>query len=138
MFYHNSDGDATPDPSSSSEDTSAGGSSTVAAARVDLTARITVSKAPKKNSWRWGTVETSLDALLTSLTDVQVGKKSAGNVWAPATFAYSQRTAAYALETHLLVLDSDAGHPLPELRSRFEALDWYAFIIPSPSWGSDV
>jgi hypothetical protein len=105
---------------------------------VDLSAIVTVSKAPNKGSQSWEKVETSLGELLTNLKKLEVGKKGDDNVWAPATFKFSRRKAEYALETHLLVLDSDAGHTLPVLRSRVEALGWYAVIIPSPSWGSDV
>src|SRR4051812_42942425 len=93
--------------------------------RVDLTARITISKASGKKSQDWKKVPTSLGALLTSLKDIQVGKKGDGKAWAPATFNGSQltfngspRKAEYALETHLLVLDSDAGHPMAKLCAR--------------------
>jgi len=104
---------------------------------VDLSATITVSKAGGKKSQDWKKVTTSLGALLTNLKDIQVGKKGDGNAWTPATFRFERRLACYALETHLLVLDSDAGTSLAKLRARFEALGLYAVIIPSSSWGRD-
>jgi hypothetical protein len=59
MEYHNSDRNATSESSPSSDDASAGGSSTAESGppRVDLNARITISKASGKKSQEWGSHE---------------------------------------------------------------------------------
>jgi predicted P-loop ATPase len=98
---------------------------------------IQVSKAPSLRSLKWGNHDLALQALLDWIGKLRVGDKSTGEVWAPATLRGSRRVATDVLGTHLAVFDSDAGHTLAELVARFEAVGWYARIIPSSSWGKD-
>jgi hypothetical protein len=138
MEYSNSDGNATSELSSSSDDAPAGGSSAVESGprRVDLNALVTVSKASGLKSRQWGSHELALHALLDEVSKLQAGKKGAGAVWAPATLVGEKRAASQVLYTDLIVFDSDAGHALAEIKARFESVGWYARIIPSSSWGT--
>jgi len=102
---------------------------------VDPTTTIQFSKASHLRSTKWGNEKLALGALLEWIVKLRPGDKSQGEVWAPATLRGPRRLASNAEGTDLAVFDSDAGHKLAELKARFEALGWYARIIPSSSWG---
>jgi hypothetical protein len=114
MEYSNSDGNATSEQSSSSDDAPAGGSSAVESGpkRVDLNALVTVSKASGLRSQQWGSHALALRALLDEVSKLQAGKKGAGAVWAPARLVGEKRAANQLMYTDLIVFDSDAGHTL--------------------------
>jgi P4 family phage/plasmid primase-like protien len=105
--------------------------------RVDPAATIiNVSKAAHYRSTEWGNQPIALRALLDWVSELHVGKKSSGEVWAPATLDGPRRLATKVLGTDLIVFDSDAGHPLPQIKAQVEQLGWYARIIPSSSWNT--
>jgi predicted P-loop ATPase len=96
---------------------------------------VQISKASHLRSQEWGSATLALAALNEWIGRLRAGNKADGEVWAPATLIGRRRTANQVLHTDLIVFDSDAGHTLAEIAARFEAVGWYARIIPSSSWG---
>jgi hypothetical protein len=105
--------------------------------QVDLSATINVSKASHRDSKNWGNTQLALQELIEWISQLTLGDKSQGEVWAPATLSGERRLASNVLGTDLAVFDSDAGHTLDELKAAFTTTGWYARIIPSSSWGKD-
>jgi hypothetical protein len=99
---------------------------------------IQVSKAAHFRSQEWGNHKLALSALLDWVGRLKPGDKSNGEVWAPATLTGCRRLANMVEGVDLAVFDSDAGHTLAEIKARFEAVGWYARIIPSSSWGKNI
>lgn len=105
---------------------------------VDLDINITFSSATHRDSQNWQARTAKRSALIATLSNLKVGRKSDGDVWAPATFDGGQRKAAMALGTFIAPFDADSGHTADQLSAKFTAIGWYAAIIPSSSWGTTV
>ncbi|WP_458094208.1 hypothetical protein [Roseomonas sp. WA12] len=72
------------------------------------------------------------DALATILTDHQVGSKD-GTCFVPATFTGDRRHKNDAARIDVVVLDSDAGFTLDEIRDAIAAQGWAAVISSTHS-----